>query len=70
MDESQELETKRAKLKAKLNKFIQLDDFDGYITDEMKADINDGINDEIAERKDFEDEEVFKQNELKGIKYK
>jgi len=70
MDESQELVIKRAKLIAKLSKFIQLDQFDAYITAEMKTDINDEIDDEIAERKNFEDEEVFKQNELKGIKYK
>jgi len=70
MDESQELEIKRAKLKAKLDKFIQLDQFDTYITAEMKTDINDEIDDEVAERKKFEEEEAFKQNELKQIKYK
>ena len=70
MDELIELTIKREKLKIKLNEFTKLKDFDGYISQQMKDDINLKIDLEKQERANRKIEEDKKIKDLESIKYK
>lgn len=70
MEEEDELAIKRSKLEMRLGGFKTLKDFDDYITQQMKDDIDLKIEEEKQERANSKVEQDKKINELESIKYK
>jgi len=70
MEEIDELTIKRSKLVIKLRGFEKLKDFDNYITEQMKDDIDLKIEEEKKERADSNIEQNKKIADLDSIKYK
>lgn len=70
MEEVDELAIKREKLIIRIRKLEKLKDFDAYITQQMKDDINLKIEEEKQERANSKIEQDKKIKELESIKYK